>query len=357
MAIFRTTMSINPSVKKLEVYRPPLEGRSTGEYLLLDFNERTTPVSLEVRKALERYLASDSLQRYPEYGAIDSLLADYVGMPSENLLFTNGSDQGIDIIYRSAFTPGGEAIVPTPTFAMLTHSAELAGYKVHSPNYTKEGGYPLEEVLSLISESTQVVTVCNPNNPTGTLLEVEGICRIAEAAPNALVLVDECYFEFSGTSSQQYIAQYPNICITRTFSKTWGLAALRVGYIIASEENAQHFLKVRGPYAVNRLAAVAVEAALLHRDYMQAYVSEVREKSRPRLLAYLEENKISYWPTAANLVLIEPPQGIDVLKALKSDGILVRPRSGPGIEGTVRISIGTLEDTERVIKALEKILS
>lgn len=348
-------MSINESVKKLEVYKPPLEGRSTGEYLLLDFNERTTPVGREVREALQKYLESDSLQRYPEYGPIDALLAEYVGMPSENLLFTNGSDQGIDIIYRSAFSPGGEAIVPVPSFAMLTHSAELAGYQVHCPTYSKEKGYPLEEVLSLISENTQVVTVCNPNNPTGTLLEIDGVCQIAKAAPQALVLVDECYFEFSGKSCQEKISEYPNICITRTFSKTWGLAALRIGYIIASAENVQHFLKVRGPYAVNRMAAVAVEAALSNQDYMRSYVAEVREQSRPRLLAYLEEKKISYWPTEANLVLIDPPKETNLLEALKSEGILVRPRSGPEIEGTVRISIGTLKDTERVIQALEKV--
>lgn len=347
---------VRPAIRNMSAYKPPLEGRSDGGFLLLDFNERTTPVSPQIRRALIDFIQTDRLQVYPEYGDFVSKLADYLNLDSRQLMITNGSDQGIDLIYRAAAEPGDEAIVPVPTFPMLTHSAEVGGLQLKKPCYTADYQYPLDEVLSLVNERTRVIVVCNPNSPTGTLLRSPEILRLAAYAPHAAILVDECYYEYSRETVKDSVGEYPNIFITRTFSKTWGLPSLRMGYLISSEANIDHLLKVRGPYDVNRLAVVAASAALEDPSYMEEYVKEVMEVSKPMFTAFLERKGIRYWPSATNFVLVYPPDDKLLVKNLRQKGILVRPRHGPGIEGTVRITLGTREDTEKVIAELDEIL-
>lgn len=342
-------------IKRMSPYKPPLEGRSGGGFLLLDFNERTTPVAPYVTEALIDYLRQDCLQVYPEYGDFLKKLAQYLGVGEDEVMVTNGSDQGIDLIYRTVAGPGDEAVVPVPTFAMLTHSAEVVGLRLETPAYTRDFQYPVEKVLSLVTERTKVITVCNPNSPTGTLLDPAEVVRIAKAAPHASVLVDECYYEYSKATVVDYINECPNLYVTRTFSKTWGLPSLRLGYIVSSSRNIEELLKVRGPYDVNKLSVVAAAAALDDPSFMEEYVEEVLQVSRPMFLSFLEEKGITYWPTEANFVLIYPPDSKLLYEQLHQEGILVRPRSGPGIEGTVRITIGTKEDTERLIAALARL--
>jgi len=340
----------------MSAYKPPLEGRSSKPYLLLDFNERTTPVGEEIKKALVSYISEDRLQAYPEYGDIVSKLARYAEVSEDEVLFTNGSDQGIDLVYRLTTKAGDEAIVPQPTFAMLTHAAELQDLKIKTPAYSREYGYPLDEVKSLVTESTALIAVCNPNSPTGTLLAPQEIKGLAQFASHAAILVDECYYEFSKSSAKEYLAQCPNIFIARTFSKTWGLPSLRFGYMLSHRDNIAELLKVRGPYDVNKFAVVAASTALDSPRFMEEYVAEVLEKSKPKLLTYLDQKDVEYWPTEANFVLIYAPNATQVLSALEEENILVRPRSGPGIDGTLRITIGTLSDTKRLISVLEKVL-
>ena len=348
---------IRKAIREMSHYKPPLEGRSQSGFLLLDFNERTTPVSPKIKQALVDYLNQDRLHLYPEYGDFLCELSDYIGTDQGQVMITNGSDQGIDIIYRTVSEPGDEAIVPAPTFAMLVHSAEVNGLRLFRPAYTDDYQYPLNEVLSLITEKTKVIVVCNPNSPTGTLLEPENIVRLAKAAPHAAILVDECYYEYSQTTVRDYINACSNIFITRTFSKTWGLASLRLGYIISCAENIENLLKVRGPYDMNKLAIVAASAALDDSSFMDAYVKEVIDVSRPMLSAFLEKRGIRFWPSKSNFILLYPPNAEQMVKGLREQGILVRPQRGPKIEGTVRITIGTSEDTRRLIAALDSLLA
>ena len=347
---------IRKTVLEMSVYKPPLEGRSAENYLLLDFNERTVPVSHSVKQALIDYINTDRLQQYPEYGNVAEEVAAYAGVRPENLMLTNGSDQGIDIIYRLVAEPEDEAIVPAPTFPMLSHSARLCGMKVLEPVYTMETGYPLQEVLRLISPKTKVIVVCNPNSPTGTLLQPENVAKIAAAAPHAAILVDECYYEYSRTTVKDRITELPNLFITRTFSKTFGIPSLRLGYLMSSAENINNLLKVRGPYDINRMAIIAISAALKNPRYMEDYVNEVVRESMPALLEFLARKGIRYWPTVSNFVLFYPPDDAALTRGLQERKILVRPRSGPGIEGTVRINVGTLAQTEELIAALEDLL-
>lgn len=347
MSIFKT------HIDAMSAYKPPLEGRDPKRHLLLDFNERSLPVSEPIRQALIDYINDGRMQMYPSYGTVVERIAGYAQVRAEQLMITNGSDQGIDLIIRSACREGDEAIIPAPSFAMYKQVAQVENLKIIEPLYTREKGFPTAGVLAAVTEKTRIICIANPNNPSGTVASREDIIAIAQAAPQAAILVDECYFEYCGTTVVDLVDQYPNLVVTRTFSKTWGLPSLRLGYVISTAENILALLNVRGPYDVNQLAIVAVHAALDNPDYTLNYVREVMQESKPLLEAFLDRKGIVYWPSGANFIWTFPPNASVLDAALQNAGILVRPKADMDGALGLRITLGTREQIERTIQVLE----
>lgn len=338
---------------KMAAYSPPLEGRSVSEHLLLDFNERTLPVSDDVVQALCDYIQSGQLQRYPAYGDITHKLADYLGVKADQVMITNGSDQGIDVVMRSALSAGDKAIIPGPTFAMYDQCAQVEHARIAAPAYHIDKGYPTGDVLAEISADTRVIVVPLPNNPSGTPVSREDIELIAQSAPDAVILVDECYFEYSGQTVVDLIEEYSNLVVTRTFSKTWGLPSLRFGFVVSQAENINQLLKVRGPYDINQLAIVAVEAALAEPEYTSNYVAEVMNQSKPLLESWLAEHGVVFWPSSANYLWAFPERAEQLAAYLQERGILVRPKKdGQGKLG-LRMTLGNMEQTGRLLREME----
>ena len=350
MSIFKSHIS------QMGAYKPPLEGRDPHKHLLLDFNERTLPVSDTVKQALIDFIQEDRLQMYPSYGQVTAKIADYCKVDEAQVMITNGSDQGIDLIIRSACTAGDEAIIPAPTFAMYLQCAKVEALNIIEPFYTKESGFPSQEVLGAITEKTRLIVISNPNNPSGTLVSRNDILNIAKAAPDAAILVDECYFEYTRETVADVVNEYPNILITRTFSKTWGLPSIRLGYVISHPDNINALLNVRGPYDINQFAAVAISAALDDPHYTLNYVREVVDQAKPMLEAYLKKKNVDYWPTVANFVWAFPDNPDEVEQHLRQHNILVRPKANNEGKMGLRITIGDGPQTERLIKILDKVL-
>lgn len=340
-------------IKVMKQYNPPLSGRHAFNGILLDFNERTLPPSLKVQKAIQDLLQSNRLQLYPEYGELEKKLSRYTGTKKGQILITNGSDQAIDLIFRT-FTENSDAvIIPTPSFAMFYQSAEVIGNKILRPLYIKKDlSFPLEELLGMVNKSVKLIVVCNPNNPTGTLISVKDIKKIAQEAKDAIILVDEAYFEFSLVSAVPLIKKYPNIIVTRTLSKAFGIPSLRLGYIVASENYINELTKVRGPYDINIVAYTAALAALDDQKNMQKYVDEVMKKAKPMVEDFFTENSITYYPSAGNFLLLKPNQKKEE-NILKEKGILVRPQNKTNVENTFRLSIGTVGQMKRFIKVYQ----
>jgi histidinol-phosphate aminotransferase len=346
---------INPHIVALSAYRPPLEGRNPHAFTLLDFNERTIPIAENVRRALHDYIDAGRLQMYPAYGDIVTRLADYAEVDESQLMITNGSDQGIDLVFRAVSSPNAEAIIPGPSFAMYHQCAKVEAMTLREPQYTQRGGYPLAEVLSAINTNTRIVVVSNPNNPCGTLVSVEAIRQIADAAPHAAILIDECYFEYSRATAVSLIGRYSNIFVTRTFSKTWGMPSLRFGYLISAEENILALCNVRGPYDINQLAVVAANAALDDSSETQSYVKEVMEEAKPLVESWLDSAKINYWRSRANYLWCFPERPERVSDHLQEYGFLVRPKAYNDQVG-LRITVGTLAQMQRLIAVWEMLL-
>ncbi len=339
---------IKQHIVDLSAYKPPLEGRNPQAFTLLDFNERTTPVGHMIKQALHDYIDAGRLQMYPSYGDIAKRLADYSSVCEDQLMITNGSDQGIDLVFRAVSQSNSEAIIPSPSFAMYHQCAKVEAMSIVEPEYTPENGYPLNEVLSSITPNTKIIVVSNPNNPCGTLVSADAISVLAKAAPHAAILVDECYFEYSRETAVSLVNALPNLFITRTFSKTWGLPSLRFGYLISSPENITALCNVRGPYDVNQLAVVAAMAALDNPEYTKEYVDEVMLQSKPILEQWLDGQGIEYWPSRANYLWCFPDNPGQVESFLREQGFLVRPKSYQQKMG-LRITVGTCEQTERLI--------
>ena len=346
---------IKERIRKMTHYKPPLEGRSSEDFLLLDFNERTTPASRKVKEALRKFIGSDRTQVYPEYGDLEKKIAEYAGVKNGQAMVTNGGDQGIEVICRGFLDEGDKVIIPFPAFAMHYQSAGIQGAEILEPRYGENGEFPLKEVLSLLDdEKIKLVILCNPNNPLGSIISIEEVEKILVKAKEKEIAVmhDEAYFEFSKLTAASLIEEYDNLYIIRTFAKAFGLVASRAGYVISKEENIQELLKIRGPYDVNMFAKVAILAALDDKEYMESYIKEVMEESKPRLEKFLREKNIFFYPSQANFLLLRVENPQKIIDGLKSRGILVRPKMGPDGKDAVRISIGTLKDTEWLIEAL-----
>lgn len=343
-------------IAAMSAYKPPLDGRDPHEHLLLDFNERTLPIAEVVQDALIAYIRSGRLQMYPAYGDTVDLIAAYCGVPVDQVMITNGSDQGIDLIIRAACREGDEAIIPGPGFPIYTHCAKIENVKIHEPVYTRERGFPTDEVITAITSKTRLICFGNPNNPSGTVVPRADIIRMLEAAPQAVVLVDECYYEYFGESVADLVSQYPNLLITRTFSKTWGMPSLRLGYIISHPDNIRALLNVRGPYDINQMAVVAIRAALAHPEYTHAYVAEVMQEAKPMLEKYLAEEGVVCWPSGANYVWMFPADADAINRVLLQHRILVRPKADADGKPGLRITVGTVEQTRHLIAVLRTVL-
>lgn len=350
-------MVIKAHIKALKPYLPPLEGRSPDKFTLLDFNERTVPVPSVITDALKAYIDSGLLQKYPSYGGLQEQIAEYAGVLPEQVLFTNGSDQGIDLVVRCCCEKGTEVIIPSPTFAMYEQAAESEGLVIRRPLFHRETGFPVQEVLAAVNERTSLIVLSNPNNPTGTPIARDAVMEIVRKCPNVAVLVDECYFEFMDAADtvKDEVATSPNLFVCRTFSKTWGIPSLRLGYVISAPENVSALTCVRGPYDVNQLAVVAIQAALKQRDYVDEYVQEVIHRAKPKFEEYLRSRGIIFWPTTANFIFCYFAEPLKLEQELRARGYLTRPKKdGENVQG-LRVSIGTEAQMDGLIKVLDEL--
>lgn len=343
-------------IQEMKPYNPPISGRRAFRGMLLDFNERSLPPSPKVMKTIQNFLKSNKLQVYPEYGDLEKKLSEYVGVNEDQILVTNGSDQAIDLIFRTFTKFSDTVIIPTPSFAMFYQSAQIVGNKILRPLYDKKDlSFPLDKVLGMIDESVKLIVICNPNNPTGTSVSIKDIKTIAQKSSNAIILVDEAYFEFSKVTAIPLIKKYPNITVTRTLSKAFGLPSLRVGYIVASNIYINELLKVRGPYDVNMIAYTASLAAFDDIKGVQKYVSEIMDQAKPMVEKFFIKNSVTFYQSAGNFLLYRPIRKQEE-KILKENGILVRPQNKTNIENTLRLSIGTVGQMKQFIKIYQNVV-
>ncbi len=340
-----------PAVQKMAPYHPPTGGRQ-GK-LRLDFNENTIGCSPKVIEYLKEKLTADALTVYPEYVDAMRELAAYFAVAPGELLLSNGTDEAIQVLINTFVDAGDDVLLLKPSYAMYRFYAELAGASVRELDYMPETlAVPLDEFIAAIRPTTRAILIANPNNPTGTGIDIEAIRGILDAAPHAAVLIDEAYFEFCGVTALPLVRQYPNLFVSRTFSKVFGMAAMRCGCLFSSVENVRWMQKAQSPYSVNMLAALAAGAAIQDREYIGNYVKEVLA-ARELLYQGLRKLNIAYYPSQANFVLFRAgDRAIEIRDALRDRGVLIRDRSYE-LPGCVRVTIGDRAQIQRFLSELE----
>jgi len=345
-------LRFRPSVRRIRNYEAPEEGRE-GK-LRLDFNENTVGCSPAVLRALQTVTA-EQLAMYPEYENSVRRLASYFGVRPSEMLLTNGVDDALRLLMEVFIEPGDAVLIPEPTFSMYRFFSQVAGARVISVRYDRAMNFPVEATLRELKRSPHILFIANPNNPTGTLLDEASLARILDAAPRTVVLVDEAYFDFSGLTVLPWIRRRPNLIVSRTFSKAAGLAALRMGALFARSDVIAAMRRAFTPYPVNSLALVAAEAALGDETFLRAYIRDVLE-SRSLLARGLEQLGARVFPSGANFVLVDfGIGGTRLAKRLARRGILVRDRASEfRRDGFVRITAGTVAQTQRLLKAIKE---
>lgn len=350
-------LRFRPGVLAAAAYPLPSAGLDRGEYIRLDLNEATRPVSPAVADALARHVHDHGVHAYPDEAGLRAAIAAYCGVSEEQVLATNGSDQAIDVCLRAFLGPGDTMLVARPEFPMFGITADLLEVRTRGVPYGPDLTFPYEAFRAALAERPDLIVLINPNNPTGTPVDVAFIEEVARDYPTTPVIVDEAYFEFTGATVVPLLATYPNLIVLRTFSKAFALAGLRLGYIVAHETVITQLTKIRKPFDVNALAAVAARAQLAHIDEVQVYVKTLMDVVKPATVAFFEQHGVPIWPGAANFVLVRPRDCAAVVSALRAERILVRPMSAPALAGMFRMGIGTEAEMARVMEVYAGLLA
>ncbi len=331
--------------------------------LRLHLNENTagcSPAVIDAMQALTRH----DVATYPDYAAAIAACARRLGVTTDSLLLTNGLDEGILAIAVAALRNGPsssmfEAIVVVPAFDMYAACSDAAGGRVVEVPLDTDFAFPLDHVLDAVTARTRVVWLTNPNNPTGQMIPPAAIARIAAAVPDAIVLVDEAYADFSGTTliGSDLLARGANIVVGRTFAKAYGLAGLRLGALVGDPATLSPLRRVVPPYSINACVAAVLPSAVADTAYFDWYLDQVVQ-SKALLYSSFDRLGIQYWKSAANFVLARV--GADttrLVRDLSARGVHVRDRSRDvGCAGCLRITAGVTDHTRAFIAALGDVL-
>ena len=331
--------------------------------LRLHQNENTGGCSPRVLEALAR-LTRENLGFYPPYSAATGAAARYFGVTPDRVALVNGLDEGImgaAITYLRPTAGSGavpESLVPEPAFEIFRFDTAVAGGRLVQVMPRPDFEFALDEVLAAITPATRIVFITSPNNPTGVSVSFDAIRAVAARVPkDAIVFVDEAYAEFAGRSFIPELPAFPNVVVGRTFSKAFGLAAIRIGALVGAPDAVDPIRYAVPVYGVNIAAVVALQAALEDTGYVSDYLRQVKE-SKALVYAACDRLKLGYWRSDANFVLIRVGDRVpEVVEIARDRGVFLRDRSSePGCAGCLRIGAGIVEHTKRGLAALEEAL-
>ncbi len=331
----------------------------------LNTNESPYPPPPEFLQALVAQVRDIAYNRYPDRSAraLREALAELHGVRPEQVFAANGSNEVLQCICLAYGGAGRKAAMFEPTYALHSHIAHLTGTEMvqgqRQPDFTLD----TDAVIELIAtEHPSIVFLCSPNNPTGLAEDASTVSAVLAAAlrqePSALVVVDEASGQFAAWSALELVSEGVPLAVVRTYSKTWSMAALRLGYVIAPSEVVKVLERVALPYHLDALKQAAGRLALQFSEQMESRVASVVAE-RDRIIRELSKMPVRVWPSQANFVLWCPESrsGAETWEALVQRSVLVRDTSSwPGLDGCLRTTVGTREENDKFLSALEEVL-
>jgi len=326
----------------------------------LNTNEAPEPPPPAFTERLVDELRTVEWHRYPDRAAtaLREAIGAFHGVDAAHVFAANGSNEVLQTLCLTYGGPGRTVAVFEPTYALHSHIARITGTGVATGERTDDFTLDLDEVARVLDEAHPEITfLCSPNNPTGLVETPDTVEKVLELAPG-LVVVDEAYGQFAPWSALELIDDERPLVVTRTYSKTWSMAGARLGYLIGPAALVDQLHKVVLPYHLDSVKQIAGRLALDYRAEMDARVAALVEE-RGRLVARLTDLPIEVWPSGANFVLIRPTtiDGDALWHALLERSVLVRNcASWPRLEGCLRITIGTPDEDDALLSALEEVV-
>lgn len=359
-------MQTRPALAHLSPYEPGKPAAAVRAELGLErvvklaSNEGPYGPFPAAREALRA--AVEGLNRYPEAGTeLVERLATRHGVAPAQVGLGNGADSIIGLISMAYLDPGDEAVMPTPSFPSYRLAARRMGAGPVQVELAADGSHDLDRMLERIGPRTRLVYVCNPNNPTGGIVDRECLARFVERVPeHVLVVCDEAYHDYVldpgyPDAIAEHAAHRPNVCALRTFSKIHGLAGLRIGYVVGPADVVAAAATVRNAFDVSALAHVAALASLDDAAELRRRRDE-NARLRPALAGAIEALGLPVRESHANFVCIDTGDGAALAGRLLREGVIVRPLAGFGAPGSVRVTVGTAEHNAAFLAALERCL-
>ena len=362
----KLTSAVHSGIASLQAYQTgkPIDEltRELGitDIVKLASNENPRGPSAGVRAAIQAQMGT--LSRYPDGGGyhLRGALSDNLGVNGDQITLGNGSNDVLDLITRVVVEPGYEAIVAQHSFVVYRLSVACAGgvlVTVPAQNY----GADLAGMLAAITPKTRVIFIANPNNPTGTWVAKAALQEfLAQVPANVWVVLDEAYAEFGDHADYPdgltLLAEFPNLIVTRTFSKVHGLASLRIGYGVSSAGFADLLNRARQPFNVNSLGLAAATAAVADKNFVAESVA-LNNQGMQQIVAGLERLQLTHIPSLGNFVSFDCGHpGGEIFQALLHQGVIIRPIAEYDLPQHLRVSVGLEQENERFLLALAKVL-
>lgn len=322
-------------------------------YLRLDMNENPEGLPEDFVRETVKKITPEFLASYPQKDNLLGLIAGREGVDVQNVTLTNGSDEGMRLVFETFTHAGGRVLTVTPTFEMYQVYVSMFGVELDTVPFKEDFTIETEELFGAIKEDTNLVVLLNPNSPIGTEFteeEFERIVAKAEAV-GAVVLVDEAYYPFGVESKVEHCRKYPHVMVMRTFSKWCSLAALRVGYLIGSEECIHLIENAQSTYNVNSVGILFAEELLKREDILDM-LRQSMEAGRDYLVSKLESAGYSYYAAKGNYILIKPKKAPQLIaEGLKEEHILIKTYRKGMLAGWLRITLGSRKVMEKFWKS------
>lgn len=340
---------VRENIKKLKPYSSARGSFTSG--VLLDANENPFGSVVNTKMALNRYPD-------PNQKELRAKLSRLINIPEKNLVFGVGSDEIIDQVIRIFAEPGKDkAIICEPTYGMYSVACNINNVEIVESLLTDDFQVNVDDVISKCEDRVKLVFLCSPNNPTANTLNKNDLTRLCKSV-NAMVVVDEAYIDFAENESViNEVANYPNLIISRTFSKAWGMAAVRAGYAVANENVIDYFFKIKAPYNISKPTEKLILEALVNTDKRNEFIQNLNAEKKfliDELSTIPQVEKI--YKSDANFLIFKIQNASDVYKTLTEKGVIIRDRSKlPLLENCLRLSVGTREENLLFLNKLKEI--
>lgn len=348
---FNIDKIVRENIRDLKPYRPARDDFDSG--ILLDANENSFGSPIESELELNRY-------PMPYQEKLRSVIADYRKLVTENVFVGVGSDEAIDLLFRIFCSPGKDKVITNPpTYGMYKVSANINNIKVDEVLLTPDFQLQTEKILNRVTDFTKLIFVCSPNNPTANDMDRKDIVYLLENF-DGLVVVDEAYIDFSEQAGfAEEVKNYPNLVVLQTLSKAFGLAGIRLGIAIANPEVIKYMMKVKAPYNVNKLTSQTALKGFENLESVRKNINSINSEKN-RIVSELKNlpQVEKVFSSAANFLLFRVDDALNVYKKLADSGVIVRYRGNePHCENCLRVTIGTVQENDRFLEALFKILN